>query len=377
MNTTNDQLGLQDFIFNDEPWDESVDGETLLCALTECLSRFVVLGHEQIFAIALWIVHSYLIRSPDQQQVFEHSPILCITSPEKQCGKSTLREVIALLVHEPLSCMNASTAALFRTIDAKRPTLLVDEFDNFGKDRSDLIAILNSGYQTDGVTLRQGGKNYETTIAFSTWCAKVLAGIGRLTDTLESRSIVIKMRRKLPGESVQSRNAVMRQDPLYFVTLRRKIVRFVVDHEASLVDMAYTPPVGIDDRQQDNWSGLLKLARFAGDSMHQHALNACMALCRSVDEQPSLGVALLQDISDYIEGSSFEFVATRALLDHLNSLDDRPWMTLTYQGLTGARLAHMLSAFDIHPHVQRDEGAPTRGYSTSRFDEAIRRYLRR
>ena len=59
--------------------------------------------------------------------------------------------------------MNASQASIFRTIHTQRPTLLLDEFDNFELDRKSLIGILNSGYEHDGKVTRQGGKNFQET----------------------------------------------------------------------------------------------------------------------------------------------------------------------------------------------------------------------
>jgi len=38
---------------------------------------------------------------------------------------------------------------------------------------------------------------------FSTFCPKAVAGIGRLPDTVEDRSIPMQLKRKLPGEECE------------------------------------------------------------------------------------------------------------------------------------------------------------------------------
>ena len=65
------------------PWDQPVDGAQLLGALVEVLGRYVVMSEHQRVAIALWLVHAYLI---DRSMI---SPRLAIRSPVKGCGKTT------------------------------------------------------------------------------------------------------------------------------------------------------------------------------------------------------------------------------------------------------------------------------------------------
>ena len=86
---------------------------------------------------------------------------------EKRSGKTRLLEVLELLVREPLPTANISDAALFRVIDERQPTLLIDEVDAiFGKKspRDELRGIINAGYRRGATTHRMGGAN-NTTLA--------------------------------------------------------------------------------------------------------------------------------------------------------------------------------------------------------------------
>ena len=59
----------------------------------------------------------------------EISPFLNITSATKRCGKTLLMDVIGVFVHRPMPTNNVTAAALFRIIESRAPTLLLDEAD--------------------------------------------------------------------------------------------------------------------------------------------------------------------------------------------------------------------------------------------------------
>jgi len=69
-------------------------------------------------ATALWILHTFLL------EVFNTSPRLAITSPERQCGKTTLIDILGLVTRCPLPTANATPASIFRVIEMYRPTPL-------------------------------------------------------------------------------------------------------------------------------------------------------------------------------------------------------------------------------------------------------------
>ena len=80
--------------------------------------------------IALWCAHTYLLDE------FGHTPRLAFMAPDRECGKTRGLQVIQPLVYKPEPSSNISAAALYRVIEAERPTLLIDEVDSFLSRRS-------------------------------------------------------------------------------------------------------------------------------------------------------------------------------------------------------------------------------------------------
>ena len=146
------------------------------------------------------------------------APILAITSPEKRCGKSTVLAMLMRLVLRPLPAANLTAAALFRAIQAWAPTLLIDEADIFTQNSDELRGVINSGHTRElAYVIRTVADDHEPR-KFSTWGAKAIASIGKLSDTNADRSIEIPLKRKLPGEHVQK---LRHADPKEFHTLAR------------------------------------------------------------------------------------------------------------------------------------------------------------
>ena len=59
------------------------------------------------------------------------SPVLGITSPTPECGKTTCLTLLGALVPRACPASNITTAALFRAVEKWQPTLLIDEADTF------------------------------------------------------------------------------------------------------------------------------------------------------------------------------------------------------------------------------------------------------
>ncbi len=148
-----------------EPWPEPVNGAVLLDDITTQLHKYVVMPRHASAAAALWIASTYLM------DVARIAARLLVTAPEKGCGKTRFVEVVDRLAHQAMSVSNTSAAALFRSIEAWAPTLLIDEFDSFGKDDDDLRNIVNSGHtRAAAFVLRTEGDDHEPQL-FSTWAA--------------------------------------------------------------------------------------------------------------------------------------------------------------------------------------------------------------
>ena len=166
------------------------------------LQRFIVFASDaQVAAVALWLLHTHAIKAA------EVTPYLNICSPEKRAGKSRLLELLAALAADAVHVANISEAALFRMLGTS-PTLLIDEVDALfasnGERTEALRGIINAGNRRGVSVVRCVGANH-TPSAFECSRRRCLAGIdtGKLPDTIADRSITLRMKRKVSGESVE------------------------------------------------------------------------------------------------------------------------------------------------------------------------------
>ena len=349
-----------------DPWPEAVDGAALLDDLAQTYRRFVSLpdGAE---ALALWIVFTYAL------DVFDVAPILALCSPLKRCGKTTTEELTAALANRPLTAANITVAALYRTVEQFAPTLIVDEADTFLLTNLGLRGIINSGHtRATAFVVRTVG--HEPRL-FSTWGARMIALIGHLPTTLEDRAIVLPMRRRAPGETVERirRDTLLRRLDL----LRRRAARWVADHLAALQAADPAVPDALHDRQADNWRPLLAIADAAGGGWGDRARVAARTLAGAGGEaDPAVPVQLLADLRDLFATSAADKLATAAIIHHLIRLEERSWAEYAAgRPLTPRHLAELLEGFRIKAKQIRQGAATCKGYLRLDFTDAFRRYL--
>lgn len=352
-----------------EPWPEPVDGSALLGLLKCQIKAYVALPDDMALAVALWVLHAH---APTASLI---SPRLAITSPEKRCGKSTLLRVVSELVPKPIWAANITSAAVFRTVEACQPSLLIDEADSFLTDNEELRGILNAGHQRGMDVVRLTGEDHEPR-KFSAFCPTAIAAIGRLPSTIEDRSVIITMKRRRPEEKVER----FRSDqPGKFEPLRQMAARWVENNEGQLRFMDPGVPEALHDRAADNWRPLLAIAELCGDEWSAAARKAAVSVSGGSDvEQGSLGTLLLADLRAYFEAGNNGPVASAAIVDFLVNREDRPWSTINKGGapLNPNRLARMLKEYGIGPQTHRLSPTETRkGYHPAQFADAFARYL--
>ena len=357
------------------PWPHPVAGDELLNELTASVRLFLSLPDHAAPAIALWTVYSYLVVS------YGHiAPTLAITSPEKRCGKSTLLGWLYRVVEKPMLAANITAAAIFRTIDAWSPTLLIDEADSFlGESGDELRGILNSGHTRDtAYVIRVSGEELEPR-QFSTWGAKVVALIGKLDgrySTLADRSIEIQLRRRLPTDKVTK---LRHADAEHFERLAARCFRFSLDHGASIGKARPDIPEALNDRAADNWEPLLAIADRAGGRWPRLARTVAMALSGGADDDGihGIGVQLLADLRRYFEKNPE--VASHSTIDILNYLvgiDDAPWSSYAKgKQMTPRHLSRVLKPYGVVPHPIRIGATVAKGYEVADFRDAFARYL--
>ena len=210
-----------------EPWPDPVAGDVLLSEIADAIRRYVVMEDHSRDLCALWVVHTYLL------DALLITPRLALCSPTKQCGKTTMIDVLTHLVKRPLPTANVSTAAVFRVVQSHQPCLLIDEADTFlVGDNDGLRGILNSGHRRGGSVLRIVGDGLEPR-AFSTYGAVAIALIGNLPDTLADRSDNRPLKRKLPREQATQFRLNRTSD---LDELSRRAARWAADNVEAIRD---------------------------------------------------------------------------------------------------------------------------------------------
>jgi hypothetical protein len=284
--------------------------------------------------------------------------------------------------------MNISDAALFRTIEARTPTLLFDEVDAVFNPkarerghRDDLRALLNAGYRRGESVLRMGGPNKSRLESFAVFCAKALAGLGDLPPTLQSRCIRIELKRRRLDEPVED---FFPEDVA--AEAERLRAAFAELMAVNLDALKAKRPVRVDglrDRTNEVWRPLLAIAELAGDVWAARARRAALGLAPQADENGSLAILLLGDIRAVFDQREAERIATAELVMALGGFDESPWgewwldpKTDTPNKSAARRLAQLLRPFGIRSrNVRVDEKRTPKGYRREDFLDAWERFL--
>lgn len=349
-----------------EPWPHAVKLADVLDGMSKKIREHVVLTQEQADVVALWIAYTYVFNA------FDVSPFLAITSATKRCGKTTLFNIVERLVHRPLLSSNVTPAVVFRSIEKWHPTLMIDEADTFLSMQDELRGILNSGHTRSGAfTLRCVGENFEAT-RFSTWAPKAYAAIGKMPTTIEDRSIVVHLQRKVATDaSAPLVTGVFERT--FGLPVRQQLTRWARDTKVS-GELTPQPPRELNDRAADNWRPLLAIAEDAGSGWVDRANRA--ALATRIDEDEDEVTMLLQDVSE-IFSKVGEYVSSELLVEKLTELDHRPWGDYKYgRPISKNQLARLLRPVGVRPGQCRFGAETVRGYSRSSFTEAFAIYLR-
>lgn len=349
----------------DDPnlWHAEVDGYQLIKELRKLVfRRYLVMKPEQELVCALWVLHAHAIAAA------QHSPILLITAPTLGCGKSQLLECLEYLVPNPFATGDATAAAIFREID-HGSTLLIDEAETFLGETKQLRGILNTGHKRGGVVSRRDGR-------YTTWGPKAVALNGHLHKTLESRSIVIRMERKLKGERVASLIKPRLEDAdNHLNALRRMCARWAYDNLDALRGTNPDLPAELEDRTGDNWRPLLAIADLC--RWPKKARKAALTIEGERLRDEGHEFLLFEDLRDLFKSTSR--LASQEIVASLVQLETRPWAEfMRGRPLTTTTLAHQLKPFRILPsEIKTAAGRRANGYRREQFADAFKRYLQK
>jgi putative DNA primase/helicase len=345
-------------------WPEPVNTKELLAAVEAQFCRYVVVRVEEALAVTLWSMFAWV------HDVARHSPILTFRAPVANSGKTLSCTVVGFLTPRAHAGGELTGASLFRFVDRVRPTLIIDDADKLFKRKPDLAHVVNlswtRGYKIPRVV--QG-----TTVWFDPFCPKIIAGKRLvLLDTTETRTINIKLRRKLRSEKVEHFSY---EDDETFYTLRCKLARWAADNKKALKTAHPVLPDGFDNRLADNWRIMLAIADLAGGTYPKAARKAAVKL--SHVPEPDEGIRLLEAFCEVFVTQAT--ITSQAMMERLGADPTGEWCNFRGRGpITQRQIAAILRDFDIHTvvlHPPRKAGPAAKGYRREQFADAFERNL--
>lgn len=354
-----------------------VDGPPLLRQVEAFCSRFLVLPQGVPFVLALWTLGTHTFRpfGSEPEDIFDCFPFLAINSPIKRCGKTRVGEILSLLAARADRCVASTEAAIFRSIKAERPTLILDEAEVLhGKsERAEAVrAILNAGNR-GGITVPRCVGDSNRLERFPVYSPKVIIAIGQLPDTIRDRSIVISMQRKAPHEAIASFK--IRRVQAEATTLRETIAAFIKKETPRIQEAYNSADIGfLQDREAEGWEPLFALLEVIDPSRRDELREGALRLANeksATDIDESLSLHLLTDIRAAMDGQPQ--MLTRDLLEQLKNRAESPWAVDC--PLTDRKLARMLRPFEIVSRSVRIGNTTGKGYAGADFEPAFRRYL--
>lgn len=354
---------------------ERPDTAALLGDLRTFISKYVVLASDRFYdAVALWILHTHAA------QAFETTPRLLVKSPEKESGKTRLLEVLEMLVLNPLFVVNTTISAIYRLLATKQLTLLHDEVDavfslRAAPQNEELRAIINSGYRRGAVVARSEREGKHAVKEFAVFAPTALAAIGNLPDTIESRSIIIPMRRRAPDEEISPFRR--RKVEVEAHLLRDALIEWAAVYVEQLAEAEPEMPSELTDRAADIWEPLIAIADLAGREWAKRARDAAVEVVAGrLDQDLSVGVRLLVDIRTVMGG--LERITSSELAVKLNALDESGWGGWhDGKGMNQRDLASRLKGYGIGTkNLKMSDGSVPKGFDRKDFADAWARYLR-
>lgn len=366
----------KEIVFDDPlPGNETVDCSILLDDIVKLAGRYIILPEGAPETIAVWVLFSWLFES------FEIAPSLGISAPEKGSGKTTAISFVSRLARRALPSSNFTAASVFRLIERSEipPTLLFDEAETFiRKDRNadpEMVGILNSGFNKRFAwvlrTVETGG-DYEPRL-FSTWAPKSFAFNGRLPGTLQDRSIIISMQRKLSTETIQRLRE--NRDTELFTEIKQRLSTWAAQNSNKIASFDPVIPSWMGNREADKWCPLFAIADCAGGHWPETIREAAKTLSIELEED-DYKITLLRDIRGIFADKDAARIPSVDLVEALLEIETSPWSDWNHgKGVSPSTVAKLLKNFSIKPKALKFGDKTYNGYERSMFAEVFPRYL--
>ncbi len=356
-----------------EPLEDTEDGATLLDDLVDLVNQYIVLPEGAAPTVALWAAFTWTF------EAFDICPNLGANAATKGSGKTVVLSFLSRVCRRAIGSSNLTASAVFRLIGKldPAPTLLIDEAETHINDpTSDVTGVLNSGFNRRMAYVLRSvdtGDDFDVR-AFPTWAPKAFAFNGTLPGTLQDRSIVLTMMRKLSTERVKHLRE--NRDVETFDRIRRRLATWARDnmHE---IDSDPEMPTWMGNREADKWSPLIAIADAVGGHWPDTAREAARLL--SAEDDTDIKVRLLRDIAAIFEAAELERITSSAMAERLAEIEDAPWSEWgkSRKPITPQSVAKLLKPFGVAPKALKFSGATHNGYTRDAFEEVWARYTPR
>jgi putative DNA primase/helicase len=251
----------------------------------------------------------------------------------------------------------------------RKPTWLIDEVDDRIHGNLQLRRLLNAGFDRAGALVARADRVFD---AFS---LIILAMIGdSLPESLQDRSIVIPIKRKLPNEKVEPLDAAALA---YLGQLGEKLATLAAQHHGELAAANPIMPEGMINRVADKWRMLLAIADAVGGHWPQTARLIAVRAAKGEEPAQSLGELVLFELRGIFAEDESNRLPSGYVVDSLSALEDRPWATFDRgRPITPQQLAQLLRPFGIRPRTIRFADTTAKGYYLGDCTDAFKRYLK-
>ena len=304
--------------------------ENIFEQVVSILTSFICFQREEEpIVLANYVVSTYFYNA------FQFTPYIHINSPDFQCGKSTLLDILYELCYNSMKSANISSA-IHRFTDYQKGTLLLDEMDRYDNDeRKEMVGILNSGFsKRGGKTHRLVGNSHQTQ-EFDTYCPKVFCSIGSeaINPTLVDRSIPIALDRATPEQLKETEMFIWTptlEDRFDAISMQLENLAQEVDEENNpffdiedyLTSIAIMKATNPNARAIDITAPLLTIACLGNLEWATESLNAFNVLTSRDTVAMSVPRQLLGLCYEIYQQTTEDKIFTRDLADKINFFED-------------------------------------------------------
>lgn len=195
-------------------------------------------------------------------EIFDYYPIIKINAP-KSSGKTKVCTLTSLTTRFGTLTQNVSSSWLFRMIERRKPTLVIDDMEILAdKEKGeDINSVLRAGWYRGGMVGRCN-KNTLDPEEYNVYCPKIVSNIKGLNDdALESRTIPISLIRSKDKDILNIDITPLGNDD---TNLAWALNALFAGENAIRIKEVYNslePVEGLNGRDWQMWKSLLSIAR--------------------------------------------------------------------------------------------------------------------